>query len=109
MIDFDRLVLHPCLHVFGEPATYTPVGGAPAALVGVFEEFHTLVREGDGVPVQENRPVLGVRAADIPGGLPARNDAMQVSGRNWAIDEILPDGVGHLKLVLKFASVAEPA
>ena len=66
MIDFDALVLAPAIQVFGEPATYTPDGGSPKAVTGVFDAAHKLVTEDMG---EETFHTEGVSTTAPPVGI----------------------------------------
>ena len=78
MIDWDGLVLAPLASTFGEPATYTPAGGSPFPIIGVFDEaYHELDLAG-GMPVTTAEPVLGVRTAQFASP-PQQGDTLTIA------------------------------
>ena len=99
-IDFDALVLGPCMDSFGQPVTYVPGAGAPVAMVGIFDRAHTETDYEGDPPTIERRPVLGCRAAAFPERDPAENEQFIIAGLYWAVKRVLPDGRGHLKIYL---------
>lgn len=114
MIDWDALVLSPLAAVFGEASqpTYTPKGGAPFAIDGVFDRAYRelTILGGDvagGVGMNTVSPVLGVRLAqfDQP---PAQGDKLFVPSVNltYVVNNVEPDGHGWA--LLRLNKVATP-
>lgn len=102
MVDFDALNV-AINATFGEPAIFTPAGGTPMPVSGVFFDGYTRdVDLGESVDVTTVNPVFAVRAALFPGRLPKQNDRLWVASVNttYAIKDVRPDGVGELKLRL---------
>jgi hypothetical protein len=99
-VDFDALVLKPCIATFGEPITYTPAGGSPIAISGVFDPAYTHVTLNDsGIPFTSILPVLGIRMLVLPQA-PEQDDLVTARGLNYIVRDALPDGRGHYKLLL---------
>jgi hypothetical protein len=106
-IDWDQAVLAPLEAVFGEGEIYTPVGGAPFDIQGVWDrEYHEVVLLDPTAPADSAYPVLGVRLAlfAIP---PAKNDRVFVKSVNltFIVRDVKPDGHGWAKLLLNLAKV----
>ncbi|MBV2180894.1 MAG: hypothetical protein KUL86_06615 [Castellaniella sp.] len=104
MVDFDSV--NSAVHgVFSEAAIFTPRGGFPLAVVGIFFNGHTqAVSLGDGsVGVNTVRPVLVVRTAQFPSAVPAQGDAIRVlsNGGTYVIADAQPDGVSEMRLELQ--------
>lgn len=107
-VDWDASVLAP-IHdmAFGEPAMFTPVGGAPMPIIGIFFDGYTRnVDLGDEVGVNTVKPVFVVRTEQFAGALPKQNDKLQVTSVNttYVIKDPQPDGVGELRLELQKVS-----
>jgi len=108
-VDFDSLVLGPCMGVFGEggPVLYTPPGGGAAVpLVAVFDDVHhQVVFDGDGAPVSANRAALGVQLSQFsPGAGPVQDGRVTLRGQSFIVDDVEPDGIGHAILRLRLTS-----
>jgi hypothetical protein len=107
-VDWDASVLAPCHDIaFGEPATFTPVGGAPMPIIGIFFDGYTRsVDLGDDVGVTTVKPVFVVRTEQFTGALPKQSDKLQVVSVNttYVIKDPQPDGVGELRLELQKVS-----
>jgi len=106
-INWDALVIGPLEGIFGEPITYTPVGGVLFATSGVFDDaFHKDAFFDDGsVGVQTTSPTLGVRLSSFTSP-PLQNDRVFVVSVNttYVVREVHPDGHGWVKLVLNKVS-----
>lgn len=110
MIDFDALVLAPCMAVFGEdlkPVYTRAAGGAGFAVDAVFDDaFMALVVSADGVPeIATVEPVMGVRLAQFAGVAPVQSDQVVIPrlGKTYLVTSVEPDGKGwvFLRLSLK--------
>lgn len=114
MMDWDRLVIGPCMKVFGEklkPSYQRMNGavpvGAPFDVEGVFDDAYTaLVINGDaGDPeIATQDPVMGVRLANFGATPPKQGDKVTVPrvAKPYLVMSYEPDGKGwaflHLKL-----------
>jgi hypothetical protein len=104
MIDFDDLVLGPCMEHFGQTVTFTPAVGDEVEVTAIFTDSYTHVLEGpDGLSVVSTNPTLGCRAADFDAE-PARDDTFTVSGTEYRVVETNPDSLGHLLIQLMKAA-----
>jgi hypothetical protein len=92
----DRLVM---LADFGVTATYTPVGGQAASVVGIFDNAYEAVDAGGNVPVALTQPHFTCRTADVPNA--ADGDALVVSGVSYIIRVVMQDGTGISDLLLE--------
>lgn len=110
MLDFDALVLAPCVAAFGETAqgypasVYAPATGQPFALDGIFDRAYREVDALTGMPISSARPVFGVRLSVFPAGMaPASGDQVTIRGTVYVVREVRPDGHGEAKLMLNLA------
>lgn len=120
-MDFDGLVLGPCVQAFGEPITIRPrtgpdltalANGTP--LQGVFEAALKEERVEHGEWVDSTRPVLGIRVNDLRSAglaaplLPEQGWIVLIRGIWYQITDAPPaDGEGHIQLEL--ARAQDPA
>lgn len=109
MIDFDKMVLAPLVKVFGQPSGAVPsfqpdAGGAPYDLDGIFTKGFKAQSVGeDGFPEwNTTAPTFGARALDFQAP-PKKNDMVTISGTQYIVTDVRPDGVGWLVLALKEA------
>lgn len=117
-VDWDGLVLAPCMEVFGETAVYTAAAAgfgdfafgesgfgstAPFEITGVFDEAYREVDLLDGPGITTAMPVLGIRLAEFSSP-PAQGDQLIVRGQTFVVREVRPDGHGGAKLMLNLAS-----
>lgn len=103
MIDWDKRVLAPTMGVFGEPVTYTPAGGSPFSVNGVYDEaYKTDIQFEDGlVGATATKPLLGVRLSEfaLP---PAQNDRLYIPrvDLHFIVTDVQADSHGWAKLIL---------
>lgn len=101
------------LAAFGDTAqtgldwSYTPQGGAPFDLDGMFDEAWSSVEIKEQrfsiAPVSTTKPCLLVRLADFPPGLtPQQGDTLFRKSKNTAyvVADVNPDGFGCFHLPL---------
>lgn len=98
-IDWNALVLEPCHATFGEPAVYTPQGGAPFPINGVFDKAYEGIVVLQGEAVSERMPVLGCKAVDFT-TYPKQDDTLVVRGESYVVREVRDDSHGAIKLML---------
>ena len=94
-------ILGISMTVFGTPFTFTPNGGQPENLTGVFDDEHEEVDldvTGDAA-LSTHSPRIGVRISDfsIP---PGRGDRIERSNISYEIFDVQRDGQGGTVLIL---------
>lgn len=108
MIDWDALVLAPCMAVFGEEPEMRPMyrrqaGGAPFPVDGIFDDAYlAVIMAADGDPaIATIDPVMGVRLAQFPAE-PEQGDTVMIPrvAKTYMVSNVQPDGKGGAKLVL---------
>lgn len=108
-IDWDGLVIGPCMQTFGDPTiTWTSAtpGAQPVAITAIFDDgFRALrVDGGDGgmAPdhITASTPILGVQLSQFPSP-PLQGDTVSIGGRVYLVNEVQADGKGaaHLQLI----------
>lgn len=120
MIDFQGLLVAPCITTFGQSAQLT-FGGQIFALSGVFDQAYSQTDVSDGMPVTTVKPCLGINLAQVNlGGAPVSSlqgaavtvFASQFAGgapaadTEYIVQEARTDGHGWAFLVLNSAPVA---
>lgn len=71
MINWQQLVVGPCVGAFGQSYSITWNGQTFSGLTGVYDEAYRETDVSDGMPVTTTRPCLGVNTADVNlGALP---------------------------------------
>ena len=115
MIDLDRLVIGPCIGVFGQPVRYIALAdGISRPITAVFdEEYLALTPLGAGLDdrmgmpsnITSAKPVLGVQLSQLP-VTPQQGDGVVIlaTGAAFTVVEVQPDGHGAAKLILNEAS-----
>jgi hypothetical protein len=126
MIDWQNLVVRPCVSAFGQPATIVWNGQTFNLSTGVFDEAYKEVDVSDGMPVTTVNPTLGINTADVnlggqplsalqsarvtvyasamPGGAPTMDT-------EYIVQEARADGHGFARLILNLVPTEqdEPA
>lgn len=85
-------------NALGETVTYTPQGGSAVSLQGVFTQDYRVVGENGDLQVESIRPAVSLENADVPNA--AQGDAVTVSGTNYRVVEVMPDGTAMTTLIL---------
>jgi|DEB0MinimDraft_3_1074331.scaffolds.fasta_scaffold50375_3 hypothetical protein len=86
---------------WGVAATYTPAGGSPSTVNGIFDNDIVEVDAGGGVPMAVRQPRFVCREADISSA--ADGDAITISAVNYTIRVVDHDGTGMTTLTLERA------
>lgn len=111
MIDWDVLVIGPCMTAFGEAVAYVGTAGA-CTITGIFDEAYVEIAplgRGDGFAesqgwgspgaITTESPVLGVQLSQFPSP-PAQGDTATIRGHGYVVKDVRLDGRGAAKLLL---------
>lgn len=97
----QSLVQRQALSVFGEPATYTPVGSSsPLEIRVTFDSLYQSVDPETRVAIEMEDPHVGVKLSDLSQD-PRHSDVIAVRGKVYKVRRIEPDGQGMAKLFLE--------
>ena len=103
-IDFDALVLGPCMDTFAEPITVDPLASQPSAppytAQGIFSSAPYDVPLADGTLYQDQRTTIGMQISQfsVP---PTAKDLITVRGVQYIAADAQADGQGGLTLTLR--------
>lgn len=103
-MDFDNLVLSPCMAAFGVTVTVTPLKSQPSAppytATGIYDRAVSIVMMADGSEMASTNVTLGIRLSDfsVP---PREGDKIALNGKTYKVDASFPDGQGGAELKLK--------
>jgi hypothetical protein len=92
----DRAAL---LADFGVQCVWTPSGGDPATITGIFDNEYLQAEAGGTQGFAMRSAKVLVRTSDIPGA--ADGDAMTIDGNNYILRIVMPDGTGMTDLFLE--------
>lgn len=78
-IDWAQTVLAPLHKVFAEPMTYTPLGGRPFQITGVFDDAYLkeVLFDDASASVTEVSACVGIQLSEFP-AMPKQNDQLFV-------------------------------
>jgi hypothetical protein len=99
--DADRALFMDAA-VFGTAATWTPAGGDPVAVSGIWSDPHRVGAPGDGPGVSTTAPSLTLFATDLPAGA-AEGDEVSAKSATWTALDLEPDGSGLVRVTLQRA------
>ncbi len=83
---------------FGVAATFTPSGGDPVSVNGIFDNEFAAALNGFEVEVESRSPGFMCRASDVL--VVAHGDALVIEGVGYTVTGIEPDGQGMILLAL---------
>lgn len=84
---------------FAVTATWTPDGGDPSVITGIFDNEY-IEGVGDGeVDFEATHPMFLVKTADVPDV--AQGDQLSVNSTSYRIVNVQPDGTGLTLLILE--------
>lgn len=84
---------------FADTATYTPVGGSAASVVGIFDEPQASRGATEMVDVTIPNPQFVCRTADVPAA--ADGDEIIIRAVTYTVRVVLTDGTGVSTLLLE--------
>ncbi len=105
-MDWDR-IQKAGRRAFGEVVEYTPTGGNPEPVRGIFDAAHSVVElvniASDGGPMQieSKRPILSVNLDSLDDIVPKRGDTIRARTILYKVAEIQVDGQGDADLLLE--------
>ena len=82
----------------GRIITYTPDGGTPRVIAGMFQAFSEAVG-GETVDVVVNNPILSVRTMDV--AELAVGDVFAIDGQEYEAAVIRPDSEGITEIMME--------
>jgi hypothetical protein len=88
-----------CMRTFGEDVTYTPQGGAPVTVAGVFRDEWVEIDPETRAKISTQVPNLGIRLSDFA-VKPKQRDTLVRSGTTYAVNDVREDGEGSATLFL---------
>lgn len=84
---------------FAVTASYTPQGGSPVAVRGIYDQEYLELDSGGSVAFAINQPRFQCASASVASA--AEGDTLVVSGVTYKITVVQPDGTGVTTLVLE--------
>lgn len=79
---------------------YTPAGGTPKTVNGLFSAPYR-AESIDTVGLESSAPIVTLRASDVVGV--THGDGLRISGTDYTVAGIHPDGQGLITLVLQWS------
>jgi hypothetical protein len=95
----DELAIFFAVDDFGVAATYTPSGGSPVTVNGIFDNEFFEADAGGTVAVAIQQPRFQCRTSDVASA--AEGDAITINSVSYIIRVVQPDGTGVTTLVLE--------
>jgi hypothetical protein len=102
MIDWDAVVVSPCVSVFGEPATFMPLAGGSFPVTVVFDNAYREVTTSEfGTEIMSVYPAAGIALSGFP-SVPVQGDKITITsnGNTYAVRKPKPDSHGGMHLIL---------
>lgn len=84
---------------FGVAATYTPSGGSPATVNGIFDNEFFEVEAGGEIAVAMEQPRFTCRTSDV--STAAEGDSITINSIAYTVRVVQSDGTGVTVLVLE--------
>ena len=84
---------------FAVTATWTPDGGDPTTVTGIFDNEYIEDIGGGEVDIEATHPMFLVKTADVPNV--AQGDQLFVNDLYYRIVNVQPDGTGLTVLILE--------
>ena len=96
--DMDQHHLAIMESLDGREVIYTPQGGSPQTITGLFQNY-TEMLGSENVDIVFSRPVLSVRTFDIPNI--QTGDHIEIDSVSYSIAVIRPDSEGITEIMLE--------
>lgn len=103
MLDWDKLVLAPCEDIFGEPVIFTPAGGSPVTVTGIFDRSFRELEEAEPSQRDTIFVSVGLRLSQLPRE-PRIGDTLEVPSVSivFSVRQPRPDGKGNVRCILNY-------
>lgn len=96
----DRLLGAALREFEAESVTFTPAGGPPIVVRGIFNNVWREVDPGTDAIISTNQPNLGIRLSDFGTRPPRDGDTVTVNGIAYRVSDPQEDGEGGCKILL---------
>lgn len=87
---------------FADSATYTPVGGSPSTVLGIFDAPQASRNATDMIDITIPSPQFVCRTVDVPSA--ADGDTIVIRSVSYYVRVVLTDGTGVSTLILERVS-----
>ena len=84
---------------FGSTATYTPSGGSPVSVNGIYEDDYEQIDAGGSFGVAGSSPMFQCSTSDVANA--AEGDSLVVGGVTYIVRVVMEDGTGVTMLQLE--------
>lgn len=95
----DTLAFFLSTNDFAVDATYTPVGGSATTVSGIYDDPYLAASAGGMVEFTATSPTFLAKTSDFTGA--TYGASLVVSGKTYAVVEVMPDGTGMTTLMLE--------
>lgn len=86
---------------FAIEATYTPFGGSPTTILGIFDSPRASRQATEMLEIESPQPRFMCRTVDVPNV--AEDDELTISGADYIVRANVDDGLGITTLILEAA------
>jgi hypothetical protein len=94
-------VLKACTGTFGRKnITFTPNGGVATVIKAILSREYIGVDTGKGPPLTSVHVSIGIRIADLPAGMPKKQDLVTIDTVDYRVIDVQEDGEGGATLML---------
>lgn len=85
----------------GEPIIYTPEGGAPVTITGIYDSAFALAKGTAEAGVETQAPAVFLRFGDLPVDPELDDPILTIRMVDYRVHERIPDGIGGIVLTLR--------
>ena len=85
----------------GEPIIYTPEGGAPVTVTGIYDSAFALAKGDAQAGVETQGPAVFLRFSDLPIDPELDDPILTIRATDYRVIERIPDGIGGIVLALR--------
>lgn len=92
-------VINANLSVMGEDVTYTPAGGSPVTIKGIFGNRYLVTDADSNMDFITTQPNLGIKLSQLASE-PRQGDSITIRGLGYTVQSVHSDGEGAATLLL---------